>query len=106
MINKGISNRLPATSTIEKRSKRRKSPVPAAIMIKAADTTIPSSLGSPRKSRPADDDELGDNGQSVQQEQVDDAKLAPELAEALQNQTRITDAGDGSQPQHHFLVRV
>ena len=41
----GTSKRLPNTSTSEKRSNRRKSPVLAATMIKAAATMTPGDLG-------------------------------------------------------------
>ena len=39
-------------------------------------------------------DELGDDGQAVEQEQVDDAERAPELAETLEDEARVADTGD------------
>jgi len=54
----------------------------------------------------ADADELGDDGERVQQEQVDDAESAPELAETLEDQASVAHAGDGAQAQHHLLVDV
>ncbi len=56
--------------------------------------------------RQSDADELGDDRQTVEQEQIDDAERAPELAEALENQARVADAGDGAEAQHHLLVHV
>ena len=56
--------------------------------------------------RQTDADELGDDGQRVQQEQIDDAERAPELAEALEDQPRMADAGHRAEAQHHFLVDV
>ena len=44
--------------------------------------------------RKADADELGDDRQRVEQEQVDHAEGAPELAEALEDQAGMADAGD------------
>ncbi|MGY4256170.1 hypothetical protein ACVI1L_003238 [Bradyrhizobium sp. USDA 4516] len=38
-----------------------------------------------------DADELGDNGQRVQYQEVDDAEGTPELAEALEDQARMAD---------------
>ena len=51
-----------------------------------------------------DADELGHDGQRVEDEQVDDAECAPELAEALEDQPGVADAGHGAQTQHHLLV--
>ena len=56
--------------------------------------------------RERDADELGDDRQTVEQEQVDDAERAPELAEALEDEARVPDAGDGAEPQHHLLIDV
>src|SRR5713226_8859300 len=39
--------------------------------------------------RQADADELGDDGEGVQEEEIDDAESAPELAEALEDQPRM-----------------
>ena len=43
---------------------------------------------------------------AFEQEQVDDAEGAPELAEALEDQAGMADAGDGAEAQHHLLVDV
>ncbi len=56
--------------------------------------------------RQSDADEFGDDGQGVEQKQVDDAEGAPELAEPLQDQPRMADARDGAESQHHLLVDV
>ena len=56
--------------------------------------------------RQGDPDELGHDGQGIQHEQVDDAEGAPELPEALEDQSRMPDAGDRSQPEDHLLVDV
>ena len=45
----------------------------------------------------ADTDELGDDGQGVKDEQVNDAEGAPELAKPLKDQTCMSDTGDGTQ---------
>jgi hypothetical protein len=37
---------------------------------------------------------------------VDDAEGAPELAEAIQNQSGMADTGNGAEAEHHFLVHV
>ena len=42
----------------------------------------------------------------VEQEQVDDAERAPELAEALEDEARVADAGDRAEAQHHLLIDV
>ena len=49
---------------------------------------------------------FGDDGQCVQQEQVDDAECTPELSEALKDQARVPHAGHRAEPQHHLLVDV
>jgi hypothetical protein len=54
----------------------------------------------------ADADELGHDGQAVQDEQVDDAERAPQAAEALQDQPRMTDARHRAQTQDHLLIDV
>ena len=56
--------------------------------------------------RQRDADELGDDGQRIQHEQVDDAECAPELAEALEDEPGVSDAGDGAEAEHHFLADV
>ncbi|MEY9321679.1 hypothetical protein ABIF29_008478 [Bradyrhizobium elkanii] len=53
-----------------------------------------------------DADELGDDGQRVQYQEVDDAEGTPELAEALEDQPRMADPGDRAEPHHHLLVDV
>jgi hypothetical protein len=54
----------------------------------------------------ADADEFRDDGQRVQQKQVDDAECAPEAAEALKDQPRMADPGDGAKPEHHLLIDI
>ncbi len=49
----GTSAKLPATSTIMNRSKRRKLPVEAAAMVTAAAAITPQPLGIPRYCRPS-----------------------------------------------------
>ena len=51
----------------------------------------------------ADADELGDDGQGVQQEKIDDAERA-QFAEAFQNEPRMPNAGNGAQAEYHLLV--
>ena len=51
-------------------------------------------------------DELGDDGQGVQDEEVDDAERPPELAEPLENQSGMADAGHGAESKHHLLTDV
>jgi hypothetical protein len=53
-----------------------------------------------------DPDELGDDRQGVEDEQVDDAERAPELAEPLQDEPGVPDPGDRAEAQHHLLVHV
>ena len=52
----------------------------------------------------ADADELRGDGEEVQDEEVADGEGAPEPAEALVDQPRVPDAGDGSEADHHLLV--
>ena len=54
--------------------------------------------------READADELGDDRQEVQEEQVADREPAPEAPEALVDQARVADAGDGAEAHDHLLV--
>jgi hypothetical protein len=49
-------------------------------------------------------DELGDDGQEVEEEQVADRERAPEPAEALDDQPRVADACHGAQAGSHLLV--
>ena len=51
-------------------------------------------------------DELGHDGQRVQDEQIDDAEGAPELAEPLEDQPRVPHAGHGAEPQDHLLIDI
>src|ERR1700680_725142 len=53
-----------------------------------------------------DPDELGDDRQGIEQEEVDDAESAPELAKTLEDQPRVADAGHRAQPYHHLLLDV
>ena len=65
----------------------------------------PATFEMPKKSKhERNADELGHDRERVQDEQIDDAEGAPELAEALEDQPCVTDAGHGAQPQHHFLI--
>src|SRR5947208_2742589 len=50
----------------------------------------------------ADADELGRDGEEVQQEEVADGEGAPEPAEALDDEPGVADAGDGTQPHDHL----
>ncbi len=52
----------------------------------------------------ADPDELGDDGEEVEDEQVADRERAPEPAEALEDEARVTHAGHGPEPDDHLLV--
>jgi len=54
----------------------------------------------------ADPDELGDDGQRVEQEQVDHRECAPEPAETFQDQPGVPDPGDRAQPHDHLLVDI
>ena len=56
--------------------------------------------------RERDADELGDDGQRVQEEQVNDAERAPELAEALEDEPGMAHAGHGAEAKHHVLADV
>src|SRR4030081_1578050 len=49
-------------------------------------------------------DELGDDGQEVEDEEVADREEAPELPKALEDQPGMADAGDQAEPYHHLLV--
>ena len=64
-------------------------------------------LGQPEViERERNADEFGDDRQGVEQEEVDDAEGAPELAETLEDEARMADAGYRAETQHHFLVDV
>jgi hypothetical protein len=54
----------------------------------------------------ADADELGHQGQRVQDEQIDDAEGPPKLAESLQDEPGVPDPGNGAQAQDHLLVDI
>ena len=76
-------------------------------MIRTAESATPSSFGNAEiVERQGNADEFGDDGQAVEEKQVDDAEGAPELAETLEDQARMADAGHGAEPQHHFLIDV
>jgi hypothetical protein len=49
-------------------------------------------------------DELGDDGEEVQDEEVADGEGPPEAAEALDDETGVADTGDGAQADDHLLV--
>jgi len=53
-----------------------------------------------------DSDELGHDGQRIQDEQVDDAERSPELPEALQDETGVPDPGDSAEAQNHLLTDI
>ena len=59
-----------------------------------------------KRQRQGDTDELGHDGQRVENEQVTDAEPAPEPAEPLEDQFGVPDAGDRAQAQHHLLIDV
>ena len=59
---------------------------------------VPSGHGDP--------DELGDEGQRVEDEQVSDLEDTPEPAEPLDDQPGVPDPGDRAEPQHHLLIHV
>jgi len=89
------------------RSNLRKLPVNAAArMIPAASTTA-TSLGTPRYPAAS---VIPMNSvtmvSALRMKQVDDRERAPELAEPLQDQPGMPDAGDRPEPEHHFLVHV
>ena len=52
----------------------------------------------------ADADELGDDGEEVQEEQVSDREGPPELAEALVDEPGVADAGHRPEAHDHLLV--
>jgi hypothetical protein len=56
--------------------------------------------------RQADADELGNDGERVQQKQVYDTECAPELPKALHDQAGVADAGYRTEAQHHLLIDV
>jgi hypothetical protein len=51
-----------------------------------------------------DADQLGDQGERVEQQQVGDGERAPEAAEAGQDEAGVADAGDRAEAADHFLV--
>jgi len=51
-----------------------------------------------------DADELGDDGEEVQQEQVTHGEPAPTAAEAFVDQPGMPHPGDRAEADHHFLV--
>ena len=54
--------------------------------------------------RQRDPDELGDDGQEVEEKEVPDAEPAPPATESLVDEPGMADAGDRAQPDHHLLV--
>src|SRR6202051_422404 len=54
----------------------------------------------------ANADELRDQREGIEHEKIDDAEGAPESTEPAQDKFRMTDLGDGAQPQHHLLIHV
>jgi hypothetical protein len=54
--------------------------------------------------RQRDADELGDDGEEVEQEQVTDAEPAPEPAEAFVDEPSVPYPGDRPEPDDHLLV--
>ena len=64
-------------------------------------------LGDPEVvERQRDADEFGDDGEGVQQEQVDDAEGSPEPPEALEDESRMADAGHRAKAKDHLLIDV
>ena len=53
-----------------------------------------------------DADEFGDDGQGVQNEEIDDAEGAPEFAEPLEDQAGVTDPGHSAKAQNHLLIDI
>jgi len=53
-----------------------------------------------------DADELGNDGKSVQDEQIDDAECAPELAEAFEDQAGMANPGHNTETDHHLLIHI
>jgi hypothetical protein len=77
------------------RSQRRK--LPLAVIA----TSATAAMGTERA---ADTDELGCDGEEVQDEQVTDRECPPELPEALVDQAGVADAGDRTEANDHLLV--
>src|SRR5580704_18852964 len=101
-----MSSRLAPTRTMEKRSKRRKSPADSDHDERRGNDH-PRGLVEPEVvERQRDADELSDDGERVQEEEVNHAERAPEPAEALEDETSVADAGHGAESQHHLLVDV
>ena len=88
-----------------KRSHRRKLPVAVmAIRVTARDGHR-DVLAHPEVAEgEADPDELGGDGEEVEDEEVADGEHSPELAEPLVDQPGVADAGDGTEADDHLLV--
>ena len=54
----------------------------------------------------ADPDELGDDRERVENKQIYDAECAPEFSEPFEDEARVADASDHTEPQHHFLIDI
>ena len=88
-----------------KRSHRRKLPVAVMATSTTAAMRHRDVLADPEVVEgQADADELGGDGEEVEDEQVADREGAPEPAEALVDQPGVADAGDRAQADHHLLV--
>ena len=101
----GITRKLATMKTNMKRSHRRKLPV--AVITTSATAAIGTetySLTPKYAERQADADELGGDGEEVEEEQVADREGTPELAEPLVDQPGVPDAGDRTEADHHLLV--
>src|ERR1700694_197336 len=55
----------------------------------------------PREAHP---DELGADGEEVQEKQVPNREPAPKAAEPFDDELCVSDPGDGAEPDHHLLV--
>ena len=51
-----------------------------------------------------DADELGRDREEVEDEEIADREPTPELAEALEDEPAMSDAGDRAEANHHLLV--
>jgi hypothetical protein len=56
--------------------------------------------------RQGDADELGDDGQRIEEKKIDDAEGAPELAEAFEDEAGMADPRDRAETQDHLLVHI
>ena len=51
-----------------------------------------------------DADELGDDGEEIEDKQVADGEHAPETAETLLDKPTVADTRNRAQPDHHLLI--